>query len=372
MMLKRGIAGFLGLLLLFGSACALGEITISGIKTEMGENYVRYPQLEGMEDAALQSRINDEIVLASGISNHLLTLLTLGQNPWKLQVDHQSAILDGNLFSTLISAKGRIGNQRDAHQYTALTCDLTTGERITLEDLFTDVDAAVERMEKIAEESLSEELNGYLEFSDVTPLPQDSFTLDETGITFWYPAQQFSFLSGYAGAVQFWYEELDGLWRQDMCEMLTPQEQRALIAQSVEEGVLPHVPVYMGQPMEEVTERYRLLRTPDEFPGGRYFVLEDPAFRSILVVSDALNSEYVEGVQLKRGGLHGLLIGQTLQKEWRNVLGTPVETVAVTENMAYDYHLPSGQYDVYHFGAHELRLHANEAGTLCAIQLCNK
>ena len=372
MMLKRSLAGLLGVLLLLGTACALGEMKISEIRTELGDNHVRYPQLEGMADAAIQSRINDDIVLSSDVSNHLVTLVTLGQNPWKLRVDHQSSILDEKVFSTVISAKGRIGNQRDAHVYTARTYDLTTGERLVLEDLFIDVEEAVERMERIAEESLLEELNGYLEFSDLTPLPRDSFTLDETGITFWYPAQQFSLLSGYAGAVQFWYEELDGLWRTDAGESLTSQEQKARIVQSVENGELPNVPARMSQPMEEVTERYRLLRTPDEFPGGRYFVMEDPAFRSILIISDALESEFVEGIQLKRGGLHGLLIGKTQQEEWRKVLGSPVEKVPVTQNMAYDYHLPMGSYDIYHFGAHELRLHADEAGTLCAIQLCNK
>ena len=44
----------------------------------------------------------------------------------------------------------------------------------------------------------------------------------------------------------------------------------------------------------------------------------------------------------------------------------------MSENMAYDYRLAQGQYDVYHFGAHALRLYADEAGVLCAMQLCNK
>lgn len=372
MMLKRGLAWLMGLLILVGSACALGETRIAEVSTEIGGHYVRYPQLEGMQDEALQSRINDDIVLSSGISNHLVTLVTLGQNPWKLQVDHQSCLLEDRIFSTVISAKGRIGNQRDAHQYTAGTYDLATGEKIALDELFTDVEAAVELMEELAQESLMEEWNGYLEYSDLTPLPRDSFTLDETGITFWYPAKQFSFLSGHAGAVQFWYEELHGLWKENRVEQETDQQQRIKIVQSVEEGIIPGVPVAMGQTMQEVTEIYRLLRTPDEFPGGRYFVLEDPAFRSILVISDALESRYVEGIQLKRGGLHGLMIGKTSRQEWQDVLGIPMESVTVTENMAYDYRLPMGEYDVYHFGAHELRLHADEAGILCAIQLCNK
>ena len=105
-------------------------------------------------------------------------------------------------------------------------------------------------------------------------------------------------------------------------------------------------------------------------------MLEDPAFRSILMISDALESDLsrsvAEGIQLRRGGLHGLLIGRTSQATWREVLGSPVTTISVTENMAYDYRLQTGSYDVYHFGAHELRLYADDAGVLCAIQICNQ
>ena len=130
----------------------------------------------------------------------------------------------------------------------------------------------------------------------------------------------------------------------------------------------------MGQNMQEIADAYRLLRTPDEFPGGRYFLMEHPAFRSVLVISDSLQAEYaasvVEGIQLRRGGLHGLLIGKTLQQEWRELLGEPESSLDMTESMAYDYGLCEGSYDVYHYGANELRLYADTDGALYAIQLC--
>ena len=98
---------------------------------------------------------------------------------------------------------------------------------------------------------------------------------------------------------------------------LSQQEARKAIEDAVTEGKLPHVPVTLGDRMTDVVDRYRLLRTPDEFPGGRYYVLEDPAFREILVISDAIQSGYgasvVEGVQMRRGDLCGLLIGQAVR-----------------------------------------------------------
>ncbi len=371
-MKKRGFVCLLALMLfVLGQAGA--EITIEEVTTQLGENVVAYPQLSGMEDEAIQQKINDDIVTASGATNHMISLLTLtGQQTLNVNYD---AYLNDNIFSTVISAKGKLPQKRDGHEYTALTYDLTTGERVTLDEVFSDVDAAVAQMEEKATESLAEELNGYLEYSDITPLPEECFTLDEHGITFWYPAEQFSLVSGYSGACQFWYEELDGLWISDPVPELNAQEKKSAIEESIADGTLPHVPVEMGQSMQEIAEAYRLLREPDEFPGGRYFIMEDPAFRSILIISDSLASDYensvVEGIQLRRGALHGLLIGTTLQTEWQTILGTPEDTVTMTESMAYDYGLQEGEYDIYHFGEYELRLYADAEGVLCAIQLCN-
>lgn len=349
-------------------------VVIEEVRTQMGENTVVYPQLNGMADEAVQQKINDDIVMASGVTNHMVSLFTLtGQQ--KLNVNYE-AYLNDEVFSTVISAKGKLPKTRNGHEYTALSYNLKTGERLTLSDLFANADAAVAKMEEAAVASLAEELNGYMEYSQITPLPTDAFTLDEHGITFWYPADQFSLVSGWSGACQFWYEELEGLWAEEAMPALSAAEQKVAIEQSVSSGKLPHVPVQMGQNMQEIADQYRLLRTPDEFPGGRYFLMEHPAFRSVLLISDSLQAEYensvLEGIQLRRGGLHGMLIGKTDRLAWQNVLGQPESTLSMTESMAFDYGLREGECDIYSFGDYELRLYADENGVLNAIQLCNK
>ena len=375
-MLRKTIMMILTLMLFLFPAqaeeTALQEITIQEVVTQLGENSVRYPQLNGMADEALQQKINDDIVLSSGVSNHMITLLTLtGQQT--LTVDYDAWLSD-EIFSVVISAKGKLPQKRDGHSYTALTYDLETGERVTLDALFADVDAAVAYMEEIALATLSEELNGYLEYSDVTPLPVDSFTLNDDGITFWYPAEQFSLASGYSGACQFWYSELDGLWLDTSDEELSDVERKALIEALAAEGRIPHVPVSLGDNMQAIADEYRLLRTPDEFPGGCYFIMEDPAFRSILLISDSIQWDYadsvLEGIQLRRGELCGLVIGQTARDSWQQLLGEPASVITMTENMAYDYGLYEGVCDVYHFGENELRLYADAENTLRTIQLC--
>ena len=66
---------------------------------------------------------------------------------------------------------------------------------------------------------------------------------------------------------------------------------------------------------------------------------------------------------------NGLLIGQAVREDWHAILGEPDETMTFTDSMAYDYGLPVGESDIYHFGEHELRLHADTDGVLRAVQL---
>ena len=382
-MLKRLII-MLILALCLPTLCLAQESvpTVEEVKTQIGENYVAYPQLTNLADETIQAKINDDIVASSGVTEHLVTLVTLGDSPWGLQVQYQVTLNRDGVFSVLISAEGKMPNKRNGQAYTALTYDLTTGDRLGLDSLFQNVDQTMTRLETQAYDSLSQELTGYTENSHFTPLPQDRFTLGETGITFWYEGEQFQLLSGYAGACQFRYEELQQDLRKDglparlgwIQQALSRQQAAQQVQSCVQAGALPGVPVQMGQSMTDVIDKYRLVRTPDEFPGGRYYLLEDPAFRDMLVISDAMESGYdhsvVEGIQMKRGGMTGLLIGASTRQDWVAILGQPQETIVFTDSMAYDYNLPAGQSDIYHFGEYELRLHGDENGVLRAIQLC--
>ena len=53
------------LLLLALAAPALAQTQVDEVRTQIGENYVAYPQLTGMADEAVQKKINDDIVLSS-------------------------------------------------------------------------------------------------------------------------------------------------------------------------------------------------------------------------------------------------------------------------------------------------------------------
>jgi hypothetical protein len=364
------------------SACARAEtVSVTPVETVIGENYVRYPQLEGMEDTAVQQAINDAVVVQANIAQRLVTLAVLADGA-TLTADYE-AYLGGGVFSTVIDANGVMENGRNGQNYTALAFDLTDGRRLTVSDLFADPDAAAAHMEATLEATYLDELSDYLVYAELTPLPVNNFSLDADGVTFYYPASQFSLLSGYCGAAQFNYDELAEDLLPDanalparlnaLPETLADAEIRAKVEAAAAAGELPHVRAKIGDGMAELVSRYRLLRTPDQYPGGRYFQLEAPMFRQVLVLSDALTSGYqnsvAEGLMSFRADLYGLKTGVTARERWLQVLGEPETTVAFGEDLAYDYGLPVGTADYYTFGKNQLMMYADESGILYAVRL---
>ena len=207
-MRTRLTALLLVLLMVSGVAFSEAEtVKVEEISAAMGESKVCYPQLSGLSDPSVQKKINDDVVQSGDIPSLLVKLTTGGS----VQADYQ-CFWNEWVFSTLLTMEEKQAGSRREQSETALTYDLSDGEKLTLDRLFSDSAEAVRQMEAMAETSLGREMTEYMDNRDVTPLPKASFTMDEWGITFHYPASQLSFASGAAGAVQFFYDELDGLW----------------------------------------------------------------------------------------------------------------------------------------------------------------
>ena len=350
--------------------------------TTIGESYVRYPQLEGLVDEAIQQAVNDTIVTDGGVAGYLVTLSTLGGGPLGLQVSSETALM-GDLLSVVIHARGKMSNGREGDENKAMVFDLTTGQRVTLADLLESPDEAALALESSLEATWAEEFSGYMENSAISPLPADNFAIDENGVTFYYPAEQVKLLSGYAGAAAFSYGELQDLAQLKLGDgdVLTRAGVKPRAAKTAEEiralistGSLPGVPAVIGDDLPQVLKAYRLSRTPDQYPGGRYFVLEAPQFRSVLLLSDALTPKgyegsKVEGILSRRCDLLGLGMQNTRQQDWRALLGQPEATVAYSEAEAYDYGYPEGEMDYYTMGDYTLRLYVGTDGVLALVIL---
>ena len=358
------------------------NVTIVDNATEIGDNYVRYPQLDGMDDSTLQQMINNTIVDEANILQRLVTLSSLQQGGTGLQVSY-STYMHNALFTTTISAYGTMDNLRSGHSYTALAYDLISGERLTIADFFTDPEATVAWMEEQLLANMDDAFSYYLEHADITPLPSDSFSFDQNGITFYYPYQQFALLSGYSASAQFQYGELQEFLIPNensvpvRLNAFLPQYTDVQIKENIEaivaKGMLPYLDVTLGDSVFDLITDYGLTRTPDHFQGGRYFQFEAPAFRNILIMSDALADGYeasiVEGILAMRMNLYGIQTGVTEQKRWREILGEPSVSVYYDSFLAADYGLPICTADYYSIANRQLILFADESGVLYAIRL---
>lgn len=363
-------------------AAETGKPAVREVATVIGTNAVRYPQLEGLADEAVQERINNAIVEKAKVAQRMVTLATLKPGGTGLQVSY-GTYLNGDVFSAVVSAVGIMENGRAGQEYTAFNYRLSSGEPMGIDQLFADTGGAVNYMEEKLTATYLDELGSYVENAAVAPLPRASFALDADGITFYYPREQFSLVSGYCGAAQFYYSELLPYLDQSpqglpaalglLPETLTDAQVKAAVAQTAKAGILPNVPVKLDDPMPGVIAAYRLLREPDQYPGGRYCQMEAPLFRQVLVLTDALTSGFegsaVSGLLSYRANLYGIRAGETTQTRWREILGEPASTVSFDEQLAASYGLPAGTGDYYNFDAAQLLLYADADGVLYAVRL---
>ncbi len=340
---------------------------------------VSYPQVTGLDDAVIQQQANAAILAAGQVEERISRLQGLTADSIGLTMDYE-ALLRGNVLSVAFSARGALKDAGFTHVYTVVNLDLTTGETITLADLFQDEAAAREALTEYVDQQVAPELSAHLEAGELTPLPE-TFGLSAEGITFYYDLSHFTTLGGLAGKVTVLYTELrdhlklgEGtiltrLGAEDVLELTEDSAER--IRAAVEEGQLPGVPAKVGESLKTLIDTYHMLIDPDYYPGGRFFQLEDGAFRGTYLMTDALTdgweSSVVQGIRADRANFYGLCVGTTTREQWQAVLGAPDASVTLSEDDAYAMNLADGTSDYYNYGAHQLRLHADAEGVLRSI-----
>ena len=346
---------------------------------ELADSSVRYPQLTGMADEALQQQLNDRILTAGDIENRLTRLALLMQSPVSMQVAYQAA-LSGDVLSCVFSALGAVTDERPTHVWSALNVDLTDGSDITFNQLFTDEEALRRDLEEYLDYGVGPELSAHLRNSELTPVPE-VFGLTETGLTLYYPMERLSTLSDRAGAVTIlWYELREHLRLEDgdilprigARDMLVPApDSGEKIRTAVEAGTLPGVPVTLGGSVQEATDTYRMLTDPDLYQDGRMFALEDAAFRQVWLLTDALTEKtwdksVIKGLRVDRFNLWGLYPGLDRQAV-EAMLGQPDTVLTLDADMADAYRLVPGESLYYNYTGVQLRLHFDAEGLLTSL-----
>ncbi len=358
------------------------QYTIAPILHENEFGSISYPVFFGSSDPQIDMAINTAIYTEGKIDQRIQTLNTLDKEGWGLQVDYEY-FLKGDVLSIVINAFGDMGKGWQGQEFTPLTYDLLTGEKITLDQLFSKKEEAITYMENVLEEEVYPTLSGYMTNDALTPLPEKFFFINPLGITFYYLPADFSYLSGYSGSAHFLFSEIEPylnldenslLFSLDIPQTLNLQaDSKEKIAQSVTQGKLQQTPITLGDPLTDIIQKHRLQSDPDNYPGGRFIHIEDPLFRDVWLMTDNLYTGYdqsiLQGIRTTRGNFYGLITGKTTQKQWQEVLGLPDSSIAIDEKTAYEYWLVPGTSDYYVFGNYKLRLHSDEKGILSAIMV---
>ena len=369
------------LLLMLTFTLALAQTpAVNDVALDLLGSSIHYPQLNGLE-SAVQQTVNAAIMEKGQINARLSRMAVLGSAPVKLNVSY-TYTLEGDVFSCAILADGAVETSRATQVWATVNYDLHTGEEITFADLFKDVDAATAFIESYLDEQVAPELSAHLAAGSLTPLPA-AFTISPTGLTLYYDIDAFRTLSDKAGTVTILWSELREHLMLDFGTILGDfgvdghialgEDGEYIVPDMLQSGGFAGIPATLGQPMQELIDRYALLTDPDIYEGGRMIALEDGAFRGVWILTDALTEDFdrsvVQGIRADRLNFYGLCTGDTTITWWREVLGNPDTTLTVDESRAESWRIVPGTSDYYTFGDYRLRLHADENGILRSVFL---
>ena len=263
------------------------------------------------------------------------------------QVDRQAfalALPDGRqALSLRLTAEGNLRFGRYDQIVRTALLDAETGEEIALTAVFPDPDALQAFLDAYVEENVLEELNTYLDASDLLPVPLDAVSFDDQGATFHYPSSRFQFFSGHAGAVQLqWYELRDYM---TLSEMGAP------------------LPLEPGGSIDELLEKYGSLTDPDLVTGGELYEFEAPALRGVQAIADDTGT--VTAVRYARFEWRGITPGMDREKV-EALLASADVTVNLDADTAVYLWVQPGE----RAGYGDTQLYYDEEGALYLLERC--
>lgn len=378
--MSRIFAGVLTLLILNTALPSLANTQLNMVREEAGDSFVEYPQLAGMDNVFVRDAVNT--AMKSAVEQHLNTLGILqAGTAGSLQVSSQAMIWpssDGHdLLAVLLTAQGRMPNGRLGFQQIPLQFDLANAQPVGPEAVFSNPPDAKVWIENYLQEEFADALSNYLDLDAITPFPLERLLITKTGITFFYPENSLTWLSGRSASIRFLFHELesslnmkegsclDNLGIPDLLSVTNKTAQQ--IMDTAVQGSLPGLDASLGDLLVEVIERNKLQYDPEGFPDGEKYQLEDDRYRGTVLISR--DNEQVYGILSSRMNLYGLITGRTEKEEAVEILGQPVASIPMDFAAAGLYGLPEGTLDSYLLGQNELRLYYTQEEILHSIWL---
>lgn len=374
----------LALALSLASLSALAEIRVDVKEETAGNSRMSYPVVSGIEDEIVQGKINTAIETGLSLESTRLTMKRIvergGEAEGEATLLMDTAVYQkGDVLSVAVSRRGEQADGSLGDSVTAMVFDLKKGDRIPLEALFADPQASLGAMEGIIETEIGGSLNAYMENAKITPMPRDNYSIDALGVTVYYPASQYSMVSGSAGACQFYFYELeDGL--SELGKTLSAAEETADAAKGIRDavsaGAFPNwvADVKLGEPIGTYMKKYTQLTDPDYTLESRVYLFEEPQLRG-MSLETWLYAECEEeeapltAIRAARIDLFGIRPGISTLAECEKLLGAPDGRATLDENDAVDLMLEPGDSLFYVSGENTLEIHADQQGVVSCLIL---
>ena len=373
-MMKRMLAALL--LALAIPACALGEITMTELAdSESGSRLVVFSaQADNgdVPDPAMMA-INMQIGVRFAQEKAKTAMGRAGATVVQTGTLYQ----DGKIASMGLLWKGEQVDGRDGCSAAGLTVSLETGMEIYLDELFTDYDSAIAAMEAIVEEDVLDGMSDYMEYAELLPLPQDSYSIDERGLTVYWPEDRYRYFDGTSGSVTFyWHELADYIGEESPVYALAhpdvPYNRSGVETLCFGGEMAPYLFVELGELLGDAAKAYALAE-PDYTTDALVYPLERVRGYALEIPKYAETDEEetpVSAIRASRISFAGLLTtGKTTDVEVLQLLGEPAMETVFDEDAAFDAMLEPGRSFYYEVEGRVLQLHVDEDGLLSCVIL---
>ena len=290
-------------------------------------------------------------------------------------VQEGSVYQDERLVSMARTWNGEQAGGLDGSSAAALTVSLETGMEIYLDELFDDPQAAFAHMEEIIDSQILESMSDYMEYGDLLPMPTDSYSVNELGLTVYYPQDRYRYFSGESGSVTFmWHEIADYIGESSPVYALSrPQEVnvsrlRGALAHGGFDGVLN---LRLGMELSKVKGAV-LLADPDYTTDALVYPLERMRGFAVEIPKYAETKEDDTPVSALRASCisyHGLTTGKTGMADLYAIFGEPDAALVYDKDAAADALLEPGESLFFEEMGCVLQAHFDEEGLLACVIL---
>lgn len=345
-----------------GSVLVVFEAAADAVNLEAGKTPAPDPVLMGIA-AQIEVRFNQEAArVAMGRAG--ATVLQRG-----------SLYQDGRIASMGLLWQGEQADGMEGSTASGLTVSLETGMEVYLDEILTDYDGALAAMESIIENDLLGGMSDYMEYADLLPMPQDSWSLNEQGLTVYWPEDRYRYFDGTSGSVTFnWHELADYIGEESPVYALAhpdvPFSRSGIETLCFGGTVNPYLGFELGDLLGDVDAMYTLA-DPDYTTDALVYPFERVRGLAVEIPKYAETPEEdtpVSAIRASRISFGGLLTtGKTTDAEAIQLMGEPAMEIVYDEDAAFDAMLQPGKSFYFNVEGRALQLHFDENGVLACV-----